>query len=78
MITFGVFGYFMKKFKYSPAAMILGIVLGKLMEESFRRAMLITDGDASVFFTRPISLVILAFSVFSLAWPVIRKKRAAA
>jgi len=78
MIAFGVFGYFMKKYKYSPAALVLGIVLGRLMEESFRRALLITDGDASVFFTKPISLIILAFAVFSLTWPIFRKRRAAA
>ena len=78
MIAFGLFGYFMKRYAYSPAALILGIVLGRLMEESFRRTLLIADGDVSVFFTRPLSLSILAFAVFSIAWPVLRRRKSAA
>ncbi len=75
MIVFGVFGYFMKKYNYSPAALILGVILGNLMEENFRRSLLISDGDPTVFFTRPISLLILGFALFSILLPIIRKRR---
>ena len=53
MVLFGVIGYFMKKFNFSPAAMILGLVLGLMMEENFRRHLLVTGGDFLSFFTAP-------------------------
>ena len=52
---FGVVGYWLIKHDFEPAPMLLGFVLGPLMEENLRRAMLIARGDATVFFTRPIS-----------------------
>ena len=52
---FGVIGYWLVKHDFEPAPMLLGFVLGPLMEENLRRAMLIARGDATVFFTRPIS-----------------------
>jgi putative tricarboxylic transport membrane protein len=58
--------------------MILGFVLGPLMEENLRRAMLIARGDASVFFTRPISAALLAISAVMLILsilPSLRSKR---
>jgi putative tricarboxylic transport membrane protein len=58
--------------------MILGFVLGPLMEENLRRAMLIARGDATVFFTRPISagLLLVSFALLILALlPMIRKRR---
>ncbi len=53
---FGLIGYFFIKLECEPAPMILGYVLGPLMEENLRRAMLLSRGDPTVFFTRPISL----------------------
>jgi putative tricarboxylic transport membrane protein len=58
--------------------MLLGFVLGPLMEENLRRAMLIARGDATVFFTRPISGGLLAVSLLLLVLavlPMIRKRR---
>jgi putative tricarboxylic transport membrane protein len=58
--------------------MILGFVLGPLMEENLRRAMLIARGDATVFLTRPISATLLGISAFMLILsllPAIRGKR---
>src|SRR5437016_6033095 len=57
--VFGVVGYWFVKHDFEPAPMLLGFVLGPLMEENLRRAMLIARGDATVFFTRPISGVLL-------------------
>ncbi len=75
---FGIFGYFASKWGCEPAPLLLGFVLGPLMEENLRRAMLISRGDPSVFVTRPIScgmlLVALALLIMIIA-PQIRKKR---
>ena len=59
---FGVVGYWLVKHDFEPAPMILGFVLGPLMEENLRRAMLIARGDATVFLTRPISATLLGIS----------------
>src|SRR5881398_3036713 len=63
---FGVVGYWLVKHDFEPAPMILGFVLGPLMEENLRRAMLIARGDATVFFTRPISAVLLSTAIILL------------
>jgi len=75
---FGFFGYFSNKWGCEPGPLLLGFVLGPLMEENLRRAMLISRGDPSVFFTRPIScgmLVVAAFLLLIIVLPQIRKKR---
>ncbi|WP_134704593.1 tripartite tricarboxylate transporter permease [Ammoniphilus sp. YIM 78166] len=73
MLAFGLIGYFMKKYEFSPASLILGLVLGKMMEETFRRQLLITDGNYASFFTQPISAVIIMLAIVSLFYPVISK-----
>ena len=55
MIAFGILGYLMKKTGFEPGPLVLAFVLGSLMESSFRRSMLIFDGDPTGFLTRPIS-----------------------
>ncbi len=75
---FGLVGYFFIKLECEPAPMILGYVLGPLMEENLRRAMLLSRGDPTVFFSRPISLVMLVLAAMLLATfilPAFRKKR---
>jgi putative tricarboxylic transport membrane protein len=75
---FGLLGYWLLKHGFEPAPMLLGFVLGPLMEENLRRAMLLARGDATVFFTRPISATIMALSIFLLIialLPMIRKRR---
>ena len=77
-IPFAILGYAFKKLDCEPAPLLLGFVLGKLMEEYLRRALTISRGDATVFFTRPLSLVLLIHAgillvlVFS---PKIARKR---
>lgn len=73
MLLFGVLGYFMKKYHFSPASLVLGLVLGPMMEENFRRHLLVTSGDYLSFITQPISGVILFFSIMTLFYPVIAK-----
>ncbi|MBT2216463.1 tripartite tricarboxylate transporter permease [Virgibacillus dakarensis] len=74
MLLFGVVGYFMKKYDFSVAALILGLVLGPMMEESFRRQLLITDGDYFSFITSPISAIILLIALVAIAFPLFSKK----
>ena len=80
MLGFGLIGYFFIKIGVEPAPFVLGFVLGPMLEENFRRAMLIASGDFMVFLERPISAVLLAVSALLLAAllvPEIRRKREA-
>jgi putative tricarboxylic transport membrane protein len=76
--VFGLFGYWLVKHDFEPAPMLLGFVLGPLMEENLRRAMLIARGDPSTFVTRPISGTLIGLAVLLLVvavLPMIAKKR---
>jgi putative tricarboxylic transport membrane protein len=76
--VFGVVGYIWVKLECEPAPLILGFILGPLMEENLRRAMLLSRGDPLVFFQRPISLTMLLIAAFLLVIvvaPTVRKKR---
>ena len=78
MAVFGLLGYICTKLECEPAPMILGFILGPLMEENLRRAMLLSRGDPSVFLTKPISAGFIIASVILLvvvALPALRKKR---
>ena len=78
MAFFAVFGYVALKLDCEPAPLVLGFVLGPMMEENLRRALLISRGDPMVFVTEPISLAFLVAAVLLLiviAAPAIRKKR---
>lgn len=79
MVIFGVIGYIMRKLECEPTPMLLGLVLAPLIEENFRRAMMTSGGDPTIFFTRPISLGFLLISVAMLATMTmssVRKRRA--
>jgi putative tricarboxylic transport membrane protein len=74
----GILGYVLVKLECPPAPLILGFVLGPLMEENLRRALLISRGDPTVFFTRPISAGFMIASILLLVamiLPTIRKKK---
>ncbi|MEH6996972.1 MAG: tripartite tricarboxylate transporter permease [Limnobacter sp.] len=75
---FGVLGYIFSKLKCEPAPLLLGFILGPMMEEYLRRALLLSRGDFSVLVTRPISATMLAIATIALVvvfMPSIRKKR---
>ena len=75
---FGIVGYIFHKLECEPAPLLLGLILGPMMEEYLRRALLISRGDWSVFIDRPISASLLAVAVVLLIivlLPGIRKKR---
>jgi TctA family transporter len=75
---FGVAGFVFTRLRCEPAPLILGFVLGPLMEENLRRAMRISGGDPMIFLNRPISLALLIVAVLLLAivaMPAIHSKR---
>ncbi len=78
MAAFGVLGYVFRKLDCEPAPLMLGLVLGPMLEENFRRAMMLSGGDGSVFLTRPISaglLAVAAVLLVAVLLPGIRRGR---
>ena len=79
--AFGFIGYVFNKLGMEPAPLLLGFILGPMMEENLRRALLLSRGDWSVFITRPLSAGLLAAALFMMALvllPVIKSRRAVA
>jgi TctA family transporter len=68
-------GYFFAKLGIEGAPLLLGFILGPLMEENLRRTLVISNGDPSVFLTRPISLALLLFAVFLLGLIILPQVR---
>ena len=66
LILFGLAGYCMRKAEFSPAAFIIGFILGPFMERSLDQALTLSDGSLAIFFTRPISALFLLLAVASL------------
>ena len=78
MALFGLFGYICAKLGAEPAPMLLGYIIGPMMEEYLRRALLLSHSDPMVFVTRPISATMLALAAIALVvvlLPSLRKKR---
>ena len=78
MTAFGVIGYVFRKLDCEPAPLLLGLVLGPLLEENFRRALQLSAGDWSVFVTRPLSLAFLLAALallVAVTLPGIRRGR---
>jgi putative tricarboxylic transport membrane protein len=67
-LGFGVIGWILRRYGFPVAPIVLGIVLGKLAEENFRRAVIM--GGYQIFFTRPGSLILLLVAVASLCYPL--------
>ncbi len=75
---FGLVGYVLVKLRCEPAPLLLGFVLGPLLEENLRRAMILSRGDPTTFVTRPISALLLAVAVLVLVvvfLPSVKRKR---
>ena len=76
--AFGLVGYIWAKLKCEGAPLLLGLVLGPMMEENFRRALLLARGDYTTFVTRPLSMSLLiaaAILIVIVALPSVKKKR---
>ena len=84
MLVFGVLGYAMKKLGYSPAALVLALVLGPLAERALRQSLIISDAGVGIFFMRPIAAVLVVAALLAVLVPVVRallgalRRRAAA
>ena len=70
MVIFGIAGYLFKKFGYEGAPLILGLVLGPMFEVNLRRSLLISQGNFSIFFTRPIALTAIVVCVLLLLFNI--------
>lgn len=68
MLAFGLIGFFLRHHGYPMAPLVLGIVLGDLMEKNLRRALILSDGDLSPFFTRPIAGTVAAMIFATIVW----------
>jgi putative tricarboxylic transport membrane protein len=76
MLVFGVVGYLMKKLDYEPAPLVLAFVLGPMLENNLRKALILSQGGFDIFVTRPISAVCLAVAFVLLVSPLIPRGRA--
>ena len=78
MLAFGVVGYIGRKAGFSPGPIVLGLILGRICEQGLVQAILMGRAAGSVwkiFFTRPVSLLLIILTAFSIAWPLIARKR---
>jgi putative tricarboxylic transport membrane protein len=78
MAVFGVLGYAMKKFSYPIAPMLLGYLLGPMLEKFLRQSMVISQGDGTIFFQKPISLFFLIVTVLFIVWTIYKLCRSKA
>ncbi len=72
MVALGVFGYFLRKLNFPLSALILGYVLGELMESNLRRALSISQGELSILWSSPITMVLWLLAILMIFMPVIR------
>ena len=75
MLFFGVLGFFMRRYGFSVVPVIIGLILGELVEGTLRQSLVIFDGNWLMFFTRPIALTFFILSLIALAFPLIRAKK---
>jgi putative tricarboxylic transport membrane protein len=78
LYAMGVMGFFMRRYDFPTAPVIIGMILGPLAEQNFRQAMTISQGDMTAFLTKPISASLLALAVLALVgpklWGMVRKR----
>jgi len=72
MVLFGIIGYLMKKVRFEAAPMLLGMVLGLMMEDALRQSLIMSGGSFQIFMTRPISAGFILAALILLAIPAIR------
>lgn len=75
MTVFGVLGYLLRKMSVPLAPIILGLVLGEMMETNFRRALITAKGDMAIFYNSPITMTLLALAALILCVPVLSRLR---
>jgi putative tricarboxylic transport membrane protein len=67
MLAMGVVGYFLRKFGFDPAPLVLGLVISPIFEMSLRQSLIMSNGDWTIFFTRPIALALMIVAMALLA-----------
>jgi putative tricarboxylic transport membrane protein len=75
LLGVGLIGFAMRQFEYPVAPLVVGLILGPMAEEQFRRAYAIAQGDVSVFFTHPISATLLAIAAACVIGPYLLRRR---
>lgn len=73
LIIFGIIGYFMTKVKIPTAPMILAVIVGGTMEQSFRQALRISDGSIDIFFKSSVSITLIIITCLSILYPIIKE-----
>jgi putative tricarboxylic transport membrane protein len=73
MVVFATVGYILSQLKIDLVGLVLGFVLGPIVEQHFRRALIAAKGDFTNIFTRPIATVFLVISIIFLFWPLIKR-----
>lgn len=72
---FGLAGYFMKRYQFEGAPLILGLVLGPMLENSLRRSLMISEGNLMIFLSRPLSALFLIVAIAFLITPLFSRER---
>jgi putative tricarboxylic transport membrane protein len=74
--AFGLLGYAMRKLDYPSAPLVLGLVLGDLMERALRQSLMMSSGDVSILYTRPLAAAMLVLAAAILLAPAFRRVNA--
>ena len=75
VLGFGVIGFFMEKWRFPGAPLVIALVLGPILETNLRRSLQISGGDWTPFFTRPLSLLLIALIVVTIVYPIVARWR---
>ena len=75
MLIFGVVGFFMRRYGFSVVPVIIGLILGELVEGTLRQSLVIFDGNWFMFFKRPIALTFFVLAFIALIFPLLKKKK---
>ena len=70
MLVFGLIGFVMRELKFNMAPLILGLVLGDLLEKNLTRGLVLSSGSLLPFFTRPVCAILSALTLISIVWSV--------
>ena len=68
VLFFGIVGFLLRRMDYPMAPLVLGIILGDLMDKNLRRGLTLSDGDLTPFFTRPISMIFWVITVLTIVF----------
>jgi putative tricarboxylic transport membrane protein len=75
MLAMGVVGYFMRKYEFPGAPLVIGMILGPMVEKSLRQALTSSHGNWIIFLKSPICVVFLLFTLMSILYPTVRNYR---